>query len=412
MARLITVPFEWQDDTADGITVAGTVAYETGTVRSGAASFKVNPTAATGSMSILLVGSLDVGYWQRAYINFAAFPTGSDVRLMTFGNGQRPHVVVTTTGKLQLFFDTSAPTQVGSDSPALSTGVWYRIEFHSKAGTGGAVDGMELRLATGDGPSVSVASDYTDRGAQVPQTLFVGALTTSSSLVAYIDDYALNDDTGASQNSWPGPGKTDIAFPVSNPTPGAQWERSSGNAARFSEIDNVPAAGYDSSATLYSAGTQAIHCRASGASGAEGDTAFEASFVTETYTALGVAPNDQLTLIQQMLVTGSNSATDTAGGLKLTNNPAEGGIETPLTTFDGGAIASAAESTWQRAVGPIYYAPSVTLGTGTTLRIAKRTNITRHAIVNAMGLVVEWVPGLGAVPESPARRRSPVLAAM
>jgi hypothetical protein len=97
-----------------------------------------------------------------------------------------------------------------------------------------------------------------------------------------------------------------------------------------------------------------------------------------------------VTVAQAIVNTGSSSATDTAGGLKAVSNPADSG-ETALAAFDNG-IAGTFPTNWLTTRGALVYDPTVALGTSPVVRIGKRTATTRVAMVDLLGLYVEYAP--------------------
>jgi hypothetical protein len=162
-------------------------------------------------------------------------PSGGSSGILRFVNAaitvNTSQIVLTTAGKLQVLNSTG--TQIGSDSAALSTGVWYCIELKNGANTAtGTVDG---RI---DG--VSFASGNNDiRGSWANGGLgtFTGTITTD---INY-SDWAVNDTSGANQTSWPGTGNVMYLRPNAAGDANA-WltNNSSGDANNHTRVDDTP----------------------------------------------------------------------------------------------------------------------------------------------------------------------------
>lgn len=214
---------------------SGTTSITTSNTRGGSSGFawRSNPTASTGYCTENLFGAnQNTSGYQRAYIRIATVPSGGSSGIMRFVNAaitvNTSQIVLTTSGTLRLLNSTGV--QVGSDSAALSTGVWYCIELRNNASAGtGTVDG---RI---DG--VSFASGNNDiRGSWANGGL--GAITSTTTDINY-SDWAINDSSGAHQTSWPGTGTIIYLRPSANGDASA-WTTSTGSGNHFTFVDEVP----------------------------------------------------------------------------------------------------------------------------------------------------------------------------
>jgi hypothetical protein len=106
-------------------------------------------------------------------------------------------VRLNTTGGLQLW---NASAQIGSESAALSDNVWYRIEIRCDRTAAGGSHVADARIN-----GVSFASSSSETFSTLgSQQIVLGNQTIGGTLTWYFDDVAWNDDTGSSQNSFPG----------------------------------------------------------------------------------------------------------------------------------------------------------------------------------------------------------------
>lgn len=115
------------------------------------------------------------------------------LRDATAGNG--PSLRINTNNSLELW-DEQAGVQRGSDSAALSTNTWYRIEFSYIRSSGtitAYIDGVQF--ATG-ASTTNMSMD----------TLRLGMIDTAT-CDFFFDDMAVNDSSGTAQTGLPGDGK-------------------------------------------------------------------------------------------------------------------------------------------------------------------------------------------------------------
>lgn len=145
----------------------------------------------------------------RAYLSVQTLPANTQP-IISVANGasfamstSNAHIRLTTAGKLQLF---NGVTQIGSDSPALNTGTWYRVEIHYDSTPAGGSQVLDARI---DGVSFASSSTLTLSVSSVLAIGFGsnlhGAVITATGSWDW-DDIALNDTTGSFQNSWPSAG--------------------------------------------------------------------------------------------------------------------------------------------------------------------------------------------------------------
>src|SRR3990167_5075679 len=128
-ARIWSTGFELQSVTSgvEWDTTTGSPTIDTTTKRSGAASLRMNPSAASVRISHRVTASTERIAYGRVWLYIASLPAAvedicgfqENVRLGGLG------IRLNTNGTLELW-DTGNGVQVGSDSSALSTGEWIK----------------------------------------------------------------------------------------------------------------------------------------------------------------------------------------------------------------------------------------------------------------------------------------------
>lgn len=177
------------------------------------------------------------GVWYaRAYFNFATLPSAANTFFAICDNGavRRVWLTISSTGAVQLNDEDGT---IGSPSSPLSTGTWYRIEvkFDNTAAAGSHV--VELRI---DGVSIASA---TNRNISTGITNFQygGNIGTEAQTTGtwYIDDLAINDNTGTSQTSWPGSGKIIHLRPNAAGDAAGFVRQGTDSGANYSQVNEV-----------------------------------------------------------------------------------------------------------------------------------------------------------------------------
>lgn len=209
MARLWSSGFELNSLTTNvEITnIQSTPVLQTSTVRSGTYAAQITSlgSGTVKAISYQFVSAVGTGpYYFRTYFRYATLPTANNaiIRLSTTTTGSTvASVRLTSTGGLALF---NGSTQIGSTSSNLTANTWYRVEVHFDRSPAGGSQILELFI---DGLSIASSSSLTLSGNildfAVGGNLQAEAQTTGN---WYFDDLAINDSTGATQNSFPGAG--------------------------------------------------------------------------------------------------------------------------------------------------------------------------------------------------------------
>lgn len=198
--------FELQSITADveWTAAVNTPVIDTTTKRSGAASLEALITGSASTEGLRYqFASADTAddYYFRVYVNVATYPSTltSIITINDSAPSDQASIRMNTNGTLELWNDEDN-VQVGSDSSALSTGTWYRIEVRVDATTIASTV-LDARI---DG--ASFASGTVDHANGV-RDLSVGILATNATGEFNFDDIAINNDASSPTENWPGEGK-------------------------------------------------------------------------------------------------------------------------------------------------------------------------------------------------------------
>jgi hypothetical protein len=220
-----------------------------------------------------------------------------------------------------------------------------------------------------------------------PTTAFFG-LTAGASCTTHYTDWALNDDQGANNNSWPGDARVAMLLPVSDDTGNSTisadaWRLiNSGTTNLYTGVDNTPPTGIATPGS----GTSQIVCDTP-------STMRAYTAVTETYTSK-IAAGDTVTHVQALCGNAESISTGTKTGTILTlANPAGSGAA--FTYGDAGGAAGTWPTNWVVNRSDLLLAPSVTRGTGASVQVQCVTS-TRNVDVCFMGVYVEYTLAVAA----------------
>ncbi len=209
--RLYTSGFENQSTAAgmEWTDVTNTPTIDTTTFRTGAASLRA--TGWTSSTAEFLSYTMKTAnaegpFYLRTYLRIATMPAIGDTnRIMSFrtsGAADMVYINLLNSGALQLFDEDG---QVGSNSSALTTGTWYRIEVKMDATGAGATDTVEAKI---DGAAAFATSATRNLSSGVDKIVLGGNLGAAAITAGdwYFDDVAVNENVGTTQNGYPGAG--------------------------------------------------------------------------------------------------------------------------------------------------------------------------------------------------------------
>lgn len=387
MARLATVGWENNDrlDTRNAAMEcqpAGTspliATWETTNARSGDMCGRIRSLSSqVGFFQFNHISALSASrtYFLRTYLYVDDLPTvaGTPPRILDWGQME---LRITTGGVWRLY---NNGVQVGADGPAVILDTWQRLEVKLVLNGSAQITDVEVRL---DGVAIFTASGLTMTQSG---TVFLGAVDTWASVatpvVMYFDDYAVNDDQGADQNTWPGAGKVVWLRPVADVARGSWVGGAGGTTNLFAALDNEPPVG-----VAEASGTDASQVKAAG-TGADNDLDVR----LETYASKGIAEADTVKVVQ-VFAYGGEGATTTGtktGSIGLLNDPV---VSAAITTYGASSVGTH-PTQWLTYSATAYTQP----GAKANAPVARlRANGTANAgiFVHAeeIAAVVEYVP--------------------
>ncbi len=230
MARLWSCGFELQSATS-GIewnTTTGSPTINTSIKRSGAASLRVNPTAATAFIRHKVMATGAGTLFFRGYIYIASAPAGGTTIMSILASTSAGGSMVLLNDRTLILIN-GAGTQIGSASAAIPLNEWHYIElsFIASAGTHtvtGKLDGTQF--ASGAGSAVTLID-----------SVWIGCIDTDTADL-YFDDLAVNDTTGSAQTGFPGPGSI-VHMKPDGAGDNAQWASGAGGTNNWDRVDEI-----------------------------------------------------------------------------------------------------------------------------------------------------------------------------
>ncbi len=384
MARLLTAGAETLNAIGDnktmegGITTTGTVTVDTGTVHSGSKSFKCDTGAGSTAsyVTMTFTGAFARTYFVRQWINTTTVPPSIQRNVMQMRDAS-------TNSQFSLLINSSGQivaSQGAQVSKVVTDGVWHRVEMSVQINSGaGADDLYEWRV---DG--VTIGSGTATLSANVPADVLLGWISTAANLISYIDDVALNDSTGGSQNSFPGDGRQVLLLPTADSAIGTGWTLGSGGTSNlFDAVNNIPPAGVaDTGATAQIRSAQNT-----------ANLNYDATMTT--YLAAGIQQYHSVEVVQPWIITAAPVTTSAKQGtVGVVSNPtianvalAAGGT---AGAFWSGVAGGTYPTGWKISPGTLTYDPTVTVGTAPVMRVTQVTASTRIAMVCGMFMYVEY----------------------
>jgi hypothetical protein len=380
MARLITDGAELQTVAVGGpdagFTIYGTPSIDLSNPRSGDAAYACDLTAASyEDVGFSFAGATATDYYARACIRLDALPTVQTVLMViNAGSANVGYVTVATDGTLGLG---DAGHAIHPSTSIISPGVWYRLELHVRVGTTTANGTLELQR---DGAAIVTLSGTANAGTAAPTTFLAGKCSAAASTVTgtiLVDDIALNDGSGTSQNTWPGDGSILLLEPVADYAR-TGWTAGAGSTTNlWQAVDNTPPTG-----VALANATDTSQVKEANASSVE---AYQPQL--ESYTDAGVDPAANIVLVQAVASHGNSTATARVHGLQIAQNPSGGGEATDDTGTTVAGIFPVGWSTFKTAVA--YGSGGITPTGNPVLNLRKTAGDPDVAMFAFAGLLVE-----------------------
>lgn len=163
------------------VSAAAAVSFSTTTVRSGARSLRLNPSAAASNVTVCALPSYArlVG---RFYLQFASLPTADQVICGTQGTVATANVrFKQSDSKLYA----GVGTTLGATGVSVTTGIWYRIDFDFNVTAGNDTSDVQV-----DGTACGQASATGSTGSTTTGPIFGNSIANTFDL--FIDDVVLS----------------------------------------------------------------------------------------------------------------------------------------------------------------------------------------------------------------------------
>lgn len=249
MARLLTCGCEEFFNNASIATtmfnsVGGSVTIGTTGANAHSGSQYLIFPATSGNLRRDLATSVTSGtLFLRVYFNINVAPTADrQVYLSRSTGGTNNFEIDYLNASAKFRLKNLITTTQADTTQTFSTGTWYRMEIrHLVANSGGE---LELRFYNGDSATVYDAVSILNEdtlGTSAQRHEFLTGITDGGTW--WIDDLAINDDSGVFQTTWPGPGKIALLSPNSNVT--NDFEDGTSGSSTFANVDDVPSAAPD-----------------------------------------------------------------------------------------------------------------------------------------------------------------------
>lgn len=321
-------------------------------------------------------------YYLRARVYFPDVIPTTEFNLMTGENSAIGSVIairLKTDGTLTLSRRVNTAANIGTPTAVLTPNTWYRVDLAWNIATGGGANSQaEMRL---NGTVISTVTGL-NLNSTALNRFEIGCTTTpgETNYVIYCDDVALNDDQGASENSYPSDSKV-VYLGISSIVQAGSWTGGAGGAVATTALDAPPAgtASETDSTQIESVDTT-------------GDNATDELRVNlATYSSAGIGSEDVIKLIQTVLWHGTDASVSGVNG-------SYGGFSNPSWSYDtfqfGNNLATALgtwDVNWSCKLSTPQYAPSVTLGNPLVLALRKTDAGANVASVCFIGAYVEFV---------------------
>ncbi|HET9198223.1 MAG TPA: LamG-like jellyroll fold domain-containing protein [Solirubrobacterales bacterium] len=391
MARQATVPFETQQLTAavgrstePGVSISGSPTIDTAVARSGAACVKL-ASGSTNYAQLATVSTLGRAYYYRFAYRFTGFPaaTGAIARLID-STGTVLELTVTAAGKLEMWNAVAAAHPAGESPPTLEVGRWYVIEVLCRVNAEGKGK-VAWRL---DGATIAAEQEMSVRNLGI-NTFRVGNIG-GGAFVSYTDDWAVNDDQGADENSWPGHlRKIAVLRPIAD---GARvgWTAGAGGTTKlYDALDNIPPVG-----TVLGSATNTSQIKDANANSTDALELSMAKYSSAIGSGgAGLIPPDEVKVLGILIRGGQNTVTGRGIGITLVSNPAKAEVT-------GGFLSEIAEAdpvgwrTVTNIAAAYLYNPTVEKDVSPVVKVRKSVNTSDAIMVDQVLLLVEYEPGI------------------
>lgn len=386
MARLQTVGFETQDAAVgEGLTGSSGFVFDGTHAGPGGMGARANVSATFCTLRRTVTGVLGTRMMMCAYITITTSPN-ADIFPIDYEAGSGFGALKLATDGTVTLGSNANGDHAHSSAGAVTTGT-YRFELEMlivAAGTDtlrGAVYSGDSTTAiwdSGDVTGIAISTTAITEWRLVDNT-FTGDIT--------VDDVIVNDTSGSSETTQPGPQRAYMIRPTgfnsAGDTSPGNWQKPGGNtSAPNTALDNAPPV-FGSDSTSAANAENFLRNPTSAALS-------NRTLTFPDYITAGIGASDVVKVMYAVGIVGCNSTTATAGTIGVISNPSQ--TETVMAYTGSGSVAGPTDTTWKRAESALIYAPTVTKATAINARIAKTSAATRVAMCNFLGVLVSVTP--------------------
>lgn len=305
----------------------------------------------------------------------------------------------TPAGRLGMFV---GGVQIGAYTSALAVDTWHCIEFSWVEATSATVE-VRLNGVTVGTTTATVTNSNQLVGFGYNNEQSAGSGATSPTPTFYYDDFGLNDDQGADQNTWCGEGFVYLLRPSSDSARSGWLNGAGGTTNLWDAVDNQPPNGQVAGLTATTQITNAVKATTENYDG-----------LCPSYDSVQGSPGETVKLAFAICNDAETGAGTKTGVVHILSNPAQTEPTTGQQGFfnygnDAGAPSAAFTSGlvpgWYTHWGPTAYS-GFTEGVAPVVRVGKRTSSSNTVYVDELGIIVETAPAAAPAVLPPHRARS------
>ncbi len=218
--------------------VTGTPTIETTIKRSNGTALRVAPGATKQVQHASYSAGQGVKFY-RTYLYLVTAPTATRT-VISIDNGASSKVGIRlTSGRVLQLYNEEDLAQVGSDSSAINTGEWYRLELKVDSTTL-ASTAVEARLYAASAESTLLWNPSGTIDLAADPNRYSVRNNNDANLDFVVTDHVICDDQGSALNGWPGEGSLIYLRPDGDSgTP--QWTRGGADSgANWSQVEDTP----------------------------------------------------------------------------------------------------------------------------------------------------------------------------
>lgn len=390
MARLVTSGAELQGfDGATGVegsvqtSGASTITCDTGTKRSGNASFKCVAAASGGAATFWTpsspVTALGNTLWFRAWYFFTSvtnLPFCFLSEIDDTGASLLLGVQAQAANQLQLW-NGHTSALFGNLSAALTANTWHRVDLVLNVPASG--NGTASLYLDGVAVTLNASQNFGNTAIGLAEA---GLTFANAAQTCWVDDIAVNDSTGSNENSMPGPGNVVLLKPVSDNARVGFTAGAGGTTSLFAGVSNFPPVG-----VIFASGTNTSQIKDTASNTTDHYDANVGAYTDSLGSGGGGMGGRDVVNLVQPVTSHSASTGNRVDGIQSLSNPVAAEV-----TQTGTHPAGTWPTGWTTIPGTVVYNPAVALSTKPVLRFRKGTATTDANMSCMMGMLVEYTP--------------------